>query len=209
MSDVAAQAAEGAPKADEPAKQDPVAEQKAEGAKAPEAKAEASGGEKKEEAKAVPEAEQKVVPEKYDLKLSEDSLLDQGSMERIAAIARERGLSNEEAQGFLQEQEKATQTFIDERKAAWLAESKADKEIGGDALNENAELAKRVVERFGNPTLKSELDRTGYGNHPELIRLLTRIGKAMSEDKLVKPGAQAQGSKSLEDVFYGNPKHKE
>jgi hypothetical protein len=62
-----------------------------------------------------------------------------------------------------------------------------------------------VVARFGSDSLKAELSKTGYGNHPEMVRLLTRIGKAMAPDQLVLPGTQAGGTqKSAADVLYGS-----
>jgi hypothetical protein len=46
--------------------------------------------------------EAKVVPEKYDLKLPEASLLDASHVEKLTAFAKERGLSNDEAQALLE-----------------------------------------------------------------------------------------------------------
>lgn len=155
----------------------------------------------------TPSTEQKpVVPEKYDLKLPKDALLDPSSVEMIAAIARERGLSNEQAQGLLEQQEKSVADHIEQKSTAWMSQAQADKEIGGEAFKENVELAKRVVERFGTDTLKQELSRFGYGNHPELVRLLTRIGKTMANDQLIIPGSQSGGAKKIEDVFYPSKK---
>lgn len=148
-----------------------------------------------------------VVPERYDLKVAADSLLDARDVKRIETIAKTRGLSNEQAQGFLEEQSTAYAALVDEQSTAWMSEAQSDKEIGGDAFKQSAELAKRVIDRFGSDSLKRELNRTGYGNHPELIRLFSRLGKGMSDDQLVLPGAQAGTKKSMEDIFYGETKN--
>lgn len=145
-----------------------------------------------------------VAPEKYDLKLSEGSLVDARFMERIATHAKEQGLSNEQAQALLDQKSNEVAAYIQEQSAAWKEAALADKEIGGDNLNKNVEMAKRVVDRFGSDSLKKELDKTGYGNHPEVVRLLMKIGSSMSEDQLVVPGSQpVTAPKSREELYYG------
>lgn len=153
------------------------------------------------------EEPKKVAPEKYDLKVSEDSVLEPGLVEKIAAHAKQQGLSQEEAQALVTEREQAIATYVEERSQQWLKEVENDKEIGGTALKQNVELAARVVDRFGDPELKAELNKTGFGNHPKLVRLLTRIGKAMQEDQLVQPGAVPAAGRSRESLYY--PNHKE
>jgi len=152
----------------------------------------------------------KVVPEKYDLKLPDGSILETSVVDRIAAIAKERGMSQEEAQSFLNEQNQSVATFVEERKKSWFEAVKGDKEFGGDAFTVNAELAKRVVQRFDpSGELQAELDKMGYGNHPAMFKFVTRIGKAMSEDQLVVPGAQTGTTKkSMEEIFYGEKSDK-
>lgn len=162
---------------------------------APEVKVE----EKKE---TTPTAEVKVVPEKYDLKLSEGSILDKGVLEKIAETAKQQGLSQEEAQALVGKQEAYASEFISERSTAWKKASEADKEIGGESFAQNAELAKRGFERFATPELKAEMEKTGFGNHPEVIRLFMRVGKAMADDKFVHANTQNTQAKSASELFY-------
>lgn len=157
-----------------------------------------------------------VVPEKYDLKLSEGSLLDAKSLETAAAQAKALGLSNEQAQAFLNEKDSLVRGIVEQQKQAldaratrWAEDVKNDKEIGGEALNENVETAKRFVQRFASDAMKKELDDTGLGNHPELIRMLSRAGKMMKEDTTIFPGAKGgSGAVAMEDVFYGDKNKK-
>jgi hypothetical protein len=166
----------------------------------------------KEETK--PASEQKpVAPEKYDLKLPKDSPVSAARLEKIASYAKERGLSNDEAQALVDRESEAVSQYassvkdsMKEKQGAWVEEAKADKEIGGDAFKQNVETAKRVVQRYGTDSLKNELSSTGLGNHPELVRLLVRIGKSMSEDQLVIPGQKPSGKKSAESILYGDSK---
>lgn len=155
-----------------------------------------------------------VVPEKYDLKLPDGSRLEAAHVEKIASYSKEHGLSNEQAQKLLERDNSLVADFFDGQKAqfeanktAWLEESKTDKEIGGDSLGKNAELSKRVLDRFGTEKFKQLLDETGAGNHPEFIRVFTRIGRLMSEDQFVMPGTQpTNAKKSTEEILYGGSK---
>lgn len=70
--------------------------------------------------------------------------------------------------------DEATETEI----RGWADRSRADPEIGGA---EALQVARSMVSEFGKPSLKRTLDQTGLGNHPEVIRLLTRAGKALQK----------------------------
>ena len=156
-------------------------------------------------------------PEKYELKLPEGSLLSAEAIERSAAFAKEHGLSNEAAQAALDRESNALSSYAESQKeswnketVAWLETSKADKELGGEEFGKNAELAKRVVTRYGTEEFAKGLTETGFGNHPELFRFVLRVGKAMGDDQLVLPGSQAAAeTKDMADLFYGGTKPKE
>lgn len=91
------------------------------------------------------------------------------------------------------------------RIAEWGEQAKADKEFGGDKLNENLALASKAMTAFATPELKQVLDQTGLGNHPELIRAFVRIGKQISEDSLVPGGSMPSGdSRSIAERLYPN-----
>jgi hypothetical protein len=162
----------------------------------------------------APAAAVKPTDIKYDLKAPKDSTLDSAWLDKTAAFARERGLSPEQAQAIVdrdalsmtyhaEQQGTAVKAVID----GWAAEAKADKEIGGEAFGKNAELAKRVIDKYGSDTFKKSLDETGFSNNPELLRLLVRIGKQMGEDSFVLPRSQPQSTgKSMAEVLYGEKK---
>lgn len=175
---------------------------------------------KTEGEKPQPEGEKKadekktetVVPEKYDLKLPEKSHLQASDVDKIAVYAKERGLSNEQAQEILNRENEAVGKFIESERSRieeltqkeWVSQIKADKEIGGDGFAKNIEMAKRAVTKFADQKLIDELEATGFGNHPELVRMLVRVGKQMSEDSLVLPGARpAKKEVPMEELFYG------
>jgi hypothetical protein len=157
-----------------------------------------------------PKEKEGVVPEKYDLKLAKDTILDQSDMERIATEAKELGLTNEEAQDLLDLESSAQARYQDKQtnevkgiREGWVKTAEEDKEIGGDVFKESVALSARVIEKFGTDDFKKALDETGFGNHPEVIRIFTRIGKLMGNDQLVMSKGQSPGEKSLEETFYG------
>lgn len=151
-------------------------------------------------------------PEKYDLKLSEKSLLDKSSVDEISTFARERGLSNKLAQEILEMKESAVKEHIElqaeavaQRTSSWRKAVEDDKEIGGEKLKETANLANQVAKRFGTETFMKALNDTGLGNHPELVRVFARIGRAMDNDKLELGGNSfSQSGRSEEQTFYPN-----
>ena len=165
------------------------------------------------DAKAAEEAKSKK-PDSFELKLPEGSKLSKADADEIAAFAKEQGLSQEQAQKQLERESKLAAGFevksleqLKEATGQWLEAVKTDKEIGGEGFQKNAELAKRVVTRFGTPEFKAELERTGLGNHPELVRVFVRIGQSMSDDQFVQPGSQTTTQKqSLASKFYGDEK---
>ena len=65
------------------------------------------------------------------------------------------------------------------------------------------EFAKKAFDQFGTPELKTFLNDTGLGNHPELVRWAFRVGGALSEDGIVK-GRQGDGTSSddLAAILY-------
>ena len=151
------------------------------------------------------------VPEKYELKLPKDSVLDTAHLERIAAEAKARGLSQEDAQALVERDNALWATFAKEEAVkteayikGWLDDAKADKEIGGENFTKNAELSYRVIEKFGTKEFKKALEDTGLGNHPELVRVFVKIGQAMGPDKFLPVGTTGKEDKSLADVFYGD-----
>lgn len=119
------------------------------------------------------------LPDGYDL----------GDMkDQFVAVAKEQKLSAEQTKAILElnkARDAAMQTRLDTAKTQWLESAKSDKEFGGDNLPANVAVARKALDTFGTPELRSLLDTSGLGNHPEIIRAFYRAGKAISEDRLV------------------------
>jgi hypothetical protein len=139
------------------------------------------------------EARKKAVPEKYELKFADQSPLDpREDGEKIAAYCKAQGFSNEQAQAYLHTlEERASaltarqQATRDSQAAQWKTQVETDKDLGGEKLAETTANITRVMDRFvpKDSAFRTFLNETGFGNHPEVVRFVNAIGKAMAEDR--------------------------
>lgn len=136
------------------------------------------------------------VPETYDLQMPEGIELDKAAADEFTAIAKELKLDQTAAQKLAdigakmaQRQHEAHAKLVE----TWTEQVKTDKELGGDKLDENLGIARKAIDTFGSPELKELLNSTGLGNHPEVVKLAFKVGKAISEDRFVtgKPPGNA------------------
>lgn len=145
-------------------------------------------------------------PEKYQFAAPEGTEYDTEILDAFTGAAKEANLTQETAQKLIEKMAPAiTARQVDQVKAIhkeWLDASTADTEFGGDKLAENLGVARKAVEKFGTPELRKLLDETGLGNHPEMIRLFYRTGKAISEDKFVSGSPAGAGKVKPENVLY-------
>ncbi len=151
-------------------------------------------------------ADAPVVPEKYEFKAPEGTEYDPEVLEAFSGAARKGGLSQDAAQKLIDEMAPALAARqVDQVQAIhheWLETSSADKEFGGEKLKENLGVARKALDSFGTPELRTLLDETGLGNHPEVIRVLYRVGKAISEEKFVGGSPRGTGAANPASVLY-------
>jgi hypothetical protein len=154
------------------------------------------------------------VPEKYELKLPDNAVLQAVDVEETAALAKELGLSNEAAQKLLDKRNQDRASFIEGQQeflatsvATWENAVKADPEIIGDKgqdFKTNINLAQQALQKFGTPEFVKALKETGYGSHPEVVRFMVRIGKAMRDDVMHEGRAGGPGKpRDMAEKFYG------
>ncbi|CVA10454.1 Uncharacterised protein [Serratia marcescens] len=143
-------------------------------------------------------------PEKYEFSAPEGQELDANALAVFEPIAKELGLSQEQAQKLVdiypQIQQQQAEAWS-KQVADWGEQVKADKEIGGDKFNASVGAAQRALDQFGNTELREYLNASGLGNHPALVRFCAKVGKAMAEDTFVVPGQG--GQRSAADILYG------
>lgn len=128
----------------------------------------------------------------------------------VQALAKELNLDQAQAEKFVnrfvesaEEAAEARLQLWTDQNQEWQKAARADKEFGGLKFEENLGKAKSVIQRFGTTELLEVVDSYGMGNHPEFIRLLVRMGNAISEDAMVTGGAQ-KAPQSPADVLYPN-----
>tara|TARA_R110000787_G_scaffold181892_1_gene293885 strand:+ start:225 stop:920 length:696 start_codon:yes stop_codon:yes gene_type:complete len=171
-----------------------------------------SGEEDSDEAGVVPEKYEYESPEGIDL--SEDA---QKMLDVFGDRAKDMGLTQEQYQAVVDydmERGKAAveyqATAFDERIEDWGEQVKADKEIGGENLQQNLVLAKKVLDGYGSEGFQTLLDKPsaanpdglGLGNHPEMIRFLQRVGKSVGESDFIDgDGHKAQDVDGLQRMY--------
>lgn len=159
------------------------------------------------------ETPEKVVPEKYELKAPEGSHLDAQALERISLEAKEKKMSQEEAQALLDREHKTVSDFKQKQQddlkretEAWVNTLKDDKDFGGQNYTKNVEHAHRALKKYGSPAFVDLLEKTGLGNQPDLVRMLSAVGREMGEDEAVIATKHVEPTGDLADRIYGNSK---
>lgn len=181
------------------------------GAEVSEAKAETT------EAKAVAE------PINYEFTLPEGQELDTDMVEKFKPLFQEANLPQEAAQKLVSQYaeflpaiaEKVQAKVLEQvqaefaQKSEQFAEStKKDPEIGGVKLTESVALCGRAIDAFCSTpqeaqAFKAAMNEMGVGNHPEIVRFLTRVGKSVSEGTFVR-GGQAAAPKDAATILFGD-----
>lgn len=161
-------------------------------------------------------------PEKYELKAPDGMDFDAEAFGEVEPILRELDLSPVAAQKLVdvyagkvipllqKRAEEGAVKAADERNANYRKEladqARADPEIGGAKFDETIDKVARVWQQFGIPAgsgFRGLLDDSGLGNHPDMLRFLSRVGAAVSEGGFVRGDGVGGGRKSDAEVFYG------
>ena len=148
-------------------------------------------------------------PENYeDFKTPEGVTLNGEVTTEFKTLAKELNLTQESAQRVADLGAKMMQNWasqlteaIKKMHADWINGTKGDKEIGGDKLDENLAVAKKALDAFGTPELRTLLNESGIGNHPEIIRVFYRAGKAISEERVLTGGAPAPTKTTAQRMY--------
>lgn len=153
------------------------------------------------------------VPETYEaFTMPEGMTLDENLNGKFVETAKEFGLSQEKAQKLvnlaaehsLQLANKQVQEWGNIRNG-WKENIKKDPDFGGQHFSETLQRAQRTLKKFGSPELTSFLSQ-GYGDNPEIIKLLAKIDKSGGDDKLEGDSQpNTNGATKLPyQIMYGN-----
>jgi len=159
------------------------------------------------------------VVEYTDFAVPEGQSFDEEVLGEFKESAAAMGLKQEDAQKFvdmgLKLAGKTGQAVLEqqasmlaEQREQWVSALKSDKEFGGEKFGATVDEARRVLKTYGNEDLVTVLEESGYGDHPALIKMLAKLGKALGEDESVDgkaaAGAKDVSEKSMAEVLYPN-----
>ncbi len=166
-------------------------------------------------------------PEKYELAM-EGLDLDTATVADAEPILRELNLTNDAANKLLpvaaslveRTSERLMQTIADQGAAVrkgWLDEAKAADDIGGAKWDETLHVAAKGLDALGfrntghgedgkqpHP-FRKVLNETGFGNHPDMIRMAKAIGGMVGEDgNFARSNESSPDKKDVADRWYSN-----
>lgn len=129
--------------------------------------------------------------------------------EAYKTLAKDFNLSQEQAQGLMDRYAAEIMPKIAETQMAeWnrniqerQTAIRSDKEIGGDNLALTNSTVNRVVNTYLNAEeAKSLSEYFGtFGDHPAVIKLLTRVGKSIGEDKIITADSKGDTERTEAD----------
>lgn len=149
-------------------------------------------------------------PESYaDFKAPEGVELNGAVVDSFKGIAKKLNLSQEKAQAVIDEITPVMVSqqveFINKVSGQWLEKAKKDAEIGGSNYDASIQRAIKVRDRFGKgadgnyDADVAELFSLPIGSHPGFIKLLARVGAAISED--TPPKGRVSGAITPQDIY--------
>lgn len=148
-----------------------------------------------------------------DFKLPEGVQPEKELLNSFTPYAAKHGLTQEQAQelvtlyaDWLKTHDDAQAQSTAELHKSWGESIASDKEIGGAALDNNLAYAAKVIDKFGGDEIREIFDVSGIGNHPNMVKMFIKIGKAFAEDTLTPGEKQTEGrpSRSHAETLYPN-----
>jgi hypothetical protein len=158
------------------------------------------------------------VPEKYDnFKLPEGIKMDEKALEQFSPLAKELNLSQENAQKIIDVMSAKVKRDAEVNKEAfqklqqgWAKQVKNDPDIGGDNFKQNANIANRALNQFGGEEVAGILKDSGLQNHPGLVKMFVKIGKAIGDDSFSQDekGESTVKPKGAKAIYNNSPQLK-
>lgn len=159
----------------------------------------------------APAKQEAAAPAEYKLKLPKDSLMDQSDIDRIASYAKDRNLSNEDAQHLIDGEQAAVDAYLDRQTNANIEAAVKDRALSKDGRTIDPQVKQTIKQAF-NP----RLDRGGaaykkivaspLSSDPDVLNWLLKLGKGMEPDKVGGREMPASNAppKSTEQVLFGS-----
>lgn len=148
----------------------------------------------------------------YELAAPEDFPLPEANLKSFSEACNRLGLTREQAEGMLgwhrefhnavtgEAQQNAARVMDD-----WQREMQADRDFGGARLKATVAEARKALAVFDpDGGLRALLRESGYQHHPEVIRAVARIGRAMGEHDFIGANGAGKADVPLEERLYRN-----
>jgi len=140
-----------------------------------------------------------------EITLPDGYTMDEKVLERFKPFAQELKLNGEQASKLAKfyadergESLKEAEATLSQQADEWRKEIETDPDYGRKNLEETSAHAKRGVEWAG-PKVRAMIVRYGLGNHPDLYRFFTRLGRATGDDDtFVSGSAGGSGKQTVE-----------
>lgn len=152
------------------------------------------------------------VPETYaidGLKAPDDMEIDMPTVEALSEVAKEIGLSQEKFNTLYNKMMPVLNARQDEQlndvRSSFIKEAKADPDIGGAKWSDTLSIARKALFQFTDEATRDLLKASGLDCHPGIIRAFMNVGKAMSDDTVVR-GSTATVERDAAKAFFYNSK---
>lgn len=151
-------------------------------------------------------------PEAYqDFELPKDTRVNGEMLEKVKELSKKLNLPQERAQELASASDELTKSILadnqqhwEDLRTEWVEELKADKEFGGTKFKSTLEKANEVLRKYGSEEFIKFLDH-GMGDNAEMVKMLAKIGSALSEDKVVDGDpAGSVDNRTQAQKIYGN-----
>lgn len=143
--------------------------------------------------------------------------------EALQSTVKELGLEGEKAQKYADSvaaietaRSKVLDVAAEKQEAAWLAEAKADPDIGGAKWDDSMKDVSRAMQKFGGdivdvngvkmPKVAVLLGRAGLGNNRDVLKAFALVGRALKDDSIAgteKPAPKTAERMTDAQALYG------
>lgn len=147
-----------------------------------------------------------------NIKLPEGFEVDEATMKPFLELINDQSLSRADfAQKLIDLQTQSLKTADEARSkawgdmvAAWQDEVRNDPEVGGAKFQSSIAAGNKVINQFGDATLRELCATTGIGNNVSFIRFLNRVAARVLEPGVVSGAPAASAPKSQAEILFPN-----
>ncbi len=147
-------------------------------------------------------------PDDYVFEFSDETKIDQELMSDFKKFAAQHNMSLDNAKQVAKFYENHVQTSsqnenkkLQELKKSYEQACINDEEFGGSQIHDNLRHAKAALARFDDGALTKILVDSGFGSHPEVVRFMYRVGKALAEKDMAS-GTSAKREPTTAELLY-------